>query len=201
MISVLGDSGTCDTIPRSLPRFSEHSNAFQSTARIADAGNRAEGLVPAGCHVSQQASTVSRFSRTPWCVLLAAGGLLGFSRPVAAQFGPAPSYGAPSTLTLSTNPLTVTVADLNHDARLDLVVPANAAGTVMVFWGDGLGGFTAGPALGVGAFPEAAAVADLNADTHPDIAVVSFGTSDVSVLLGDGSGGVAGPPRTPLPPR
>ncbi|HLB36053.1 MAG TPA: FG-GAP-like repeat-containing protein, partial [Gemmatimonadales bacterium] len=99
---------------------------------------------------------------------------------------------------MSTNPLTVSVADLNHDARLDLVVPANAAGTVMVFWGDGLGGFSAGPALGVGAFPEAAAVADLNADTHPDIAVVSFGTSDVSVLLGDGSGGFAAASGSPF---
>jgi hypothetical protein len=82
-----------------------------------------------------------------------------------------------------------TVADLNGDGVLDMVVPNQLANTVTILLGDGLGGFGPAPERAVGQFPISVAVADFNLDEAADLAVANWGEDTITVLLGDGAGG------------
>jgi hypothetical protein len=84
----------------------------------------------------------------------------------------------------------VTLADVNHDGQLDMLIADFSDSELVVLEGNSLGYFTRAPALyPTCVSPRSVAVADLNADGNLD-AVVSCGGSDsVGVLLGDGEGG------------
>ena len=80
-------------------------------------------------------------------------------------------------------PRSVAVADLNGDAKPDVVV-INLIGPVGVLPGNGDGTFQS--ALGYssgGIGPESVAIADVNADTKPDLLVANSDSSTVGVLL------------------
>lgn len=98
------------------------------------------------------------------------------------------------------NAQAVTIADVNHDHRADLVV-ASGVFTVGVLLGRGDGTFSSAASYGSGGFgSRAVAVADVNEDGQPDIVVSNCsadasrgcgGTSSdgvVGVLLGNGTG-------------
>ena len=90
------------------------------------------------------------------------------------------------------------VGDLNHDGQLDLAAAFNRWG-LYLYYGDGRGGFTGGPAdfIPPRAFDSLGStlvLADVNHDGHPDL--VLNGTVDgpgqrhgPEVYLGDGHGG------------
>jgi len=64
----------------------------------------------------------------------------------------------------------VTVADLNGDGKLDLVVVNGKSDSVAVFLGNGDGTFQASVSYSSGYFgPDSATVADVNGDGRPDI--------------------------------
>lgn len=114
------------------------------------------------------------------------------------RFGP-PAIYAPNALGLA-----ITLGDLSHNGRLDLVVPENAGGTVGVLMGRPDGTFAnavaypAGLPLGVAS---GVAVGDFNGDGTLDVAVTPFClhacAGSVSVLLGKGDGTFGAPISSP----
>ena len=87
--------------------------------------------------------------------------------------------------------ISVTVADLNFDSRLDLITTNGGSASVLL--GNGDGTFQAAASYPAGSSPVHAAVADLDNDGVPDLAVANEAADTVSVLVGSGSGGFAAP--------
>jgi hypothetical protein len=92
-------------------------------------------------------------------------------------------------------PFQVAVADLNGDGRLDIAVADESnleslreKGRTSVLFGDGRGGFEAGPVLESATNPADVKVADFDGDRHADLAVVNWGSGDVSLYRGRGEG-------------
>jgi hypothetical protein len=114
--------------------------------------------------------------------------------PASASLPPV-SFSAPTTYESSGPfPFTVAIADLNGDAKPDVVVVNSSSSTAAVLLGNGGGGF--GPATTYpigGAFSYSIATGDLNGDGNPDVVVTNINSNTVSVLLGDGLGGLGAP--------
>ena len=91
-------------------------------------------------------------------------------------------------------PISIDVADLNADGKLDLVTANWGLGTVGVLMGNGDGSFQAMQTYAADATtPRAVALADLNGDGNIDIAVGSYVDdynpgSTAGILLGNGDG-------------
>jgi hypothetical protein len=94
--------------------------------------------------------------------------------------------------TLGCDPAEVHLADVNGDGNLDLVIGQTSPGGVVVYLGDGKGGFTQSQAItdALNA-PGAVMVADLNGDGIPDIGLMEAGT--LGIFLGNGNGTFAAP--------
>ncbi|HLX69361.1 MAG TPA: FG-GAP-like repeat-containing protein, partial [Verrucomicrobiae bacterium] len=112
----------------------------------------------------------------------------------------AASFAAPVILT-SAPPINIaggvpTLADVDGDGRLDIVVPNFDAGTVSVFQNLSTpGSLTSGsfaPRMdyAVGTQPLSVVVSDLDGDGRPDIIAANFGSSTVSVLKNLSTGGL-----------
>src|SRR5207249_4632243 len=89
-------------------------------------------------------------------------------------------------LPVSLNPLSLVVADVNGDGRLDLATANEFSDSASVLLGRGDGSFQAQAPVPVGSNPLSLVVADLNGDGRLDLATVngpSFNQGSVSVLL------------------
>jgi len=111
------------------------------------------------------------------------------------------TFQTPRTYSAGTTPVTVVVADLNGDHKLDLVVGNENSNNVSVLLGNGDGTFQAAanystPATGS---PTSVVVMDFNGDGIPDIAAAISGVNATSValLLGNGGGTFRG--AIPIP--
>ena len=78
----------------------------------------------------------------------------------------------------------VAVADMNHDGKMDLVC-AKQAGGILIFTGDGHGGFVATGSLPTGSQPWSVAVADLNGDGKLSVICANSGDNTLSVIHPD----------------
>jgi hypothetical protein len=94
----------------------------------------------------------------------------------------------------------VAVADVNLDAKQDLVVLEASGNSLSVYFGNGVGGFalssngafTTNRTVGVGIGPRAMSVTDLDGDGKVDVAVANSTSNEFRVLKGDGSSGFGG---------
>lgn len=109
--------------------------------------------------------------------------LINTTSPGAA----APTFGDKTDVAAGNDPLTVSLADIDGDARPDLIAPQRADNTVGVALnttppGNVTATFGARADFAVGVPPAAACVADLNGDFLPDVAAACT-TGDVAVLF------------------
>ena len=110
----------------------------------------------------------------------------------------------------------ISLGDFNEDGNVDLAYPVtgnqdrvNTSHTVLIYFGDGAGNFTAGPSLQVGTEPHSVATPDFNKDGHLDLVVSNRTDGTVSLFLGDGKGNftlsvtrsVLSPELDPIPAR
>jgi trimeric autotransporter adhesin len=104
---------------------------------------------------------------------------------------------APASINVVSNyHLTLAVADLNGDGKLDLILAnGNVNGNVYIFLGNGDGTFTQAPGGPIALIqPSQTVIAvslvagDFNGDGIPDIAALDGGSPEVTVLLGKGDG-------------
>lgn len=89
----------------------------------------------------------------------------------------------------------ISLGDFNEDGNIDLAYPVtgiqdpdNSSHTVLIYFGDGTGKFTAGPILDVGNEPHSVITRDFNRDGHLDLVVSNRTDGTVSLFLGDGAG-------------
>ena len=105
------------------------------------------------------------------------------------QFGPALNDG--HGFFTGTNPVGITVADVNGDGRLDLIIANKGSNDVSILInqkdGDGFT-FVPGPRLNAGVGPVATAVADMQSNGVPDLLVADSGSNQVLLLQGIGNG-------------
>jgi hypothetical protein len=86
------------------------------------------------------------------------------------------------------------LGDFNEDGNVDVAFPVVFSQTpipstsVLVFLGDGNGGFTQGQTITSGTGPHSVAAADFNSDGHIDLAVTNRDDGTVLILLGVGDG-------------
>ena len=109
----------------------------------------------------------------------------------AGRFAPGPPVG----IGVRNGTTRIALADLNGDARRDLVIASSESRALSVRLGVGEGRFGAARAVPAGYGPSALAVADLNRDGRLDLAVGTqysdAGKSQprLAILLGNGAGG------------
>jgi len=117
---------------------------------------------------------------------LGTGGPLGgnsFASPIIIPFGS------------GDNPYWITLADVDGDGRLDIVVPDQNNNVVTVFRNVSSGGalsaasFASPVSFTVGSHPREVVVRDLDGDGRPDIAVANIGDDTISILKNIGAVG------------
>jgi hypothetical protein len=99
-----------------------------------------------------------------------------------------PSFLAPVSYPVGTEPQAVVTADLNRDGKLDLITANLGGNSVNVQMGNGDGTFQAARPYATGAAPASVAVGDFNGDGKLDIVTANNQDNTVSVLLGNGDG-------------
>lgn len=106
--------------------------------------------------------------------------------------------------TNGTRPDGLAVGDFNEDGYPDLAVALRNSNQVLLLFGDGNGGFTAGSPITVGpsgSTPDHIAVGRFNGDAHVDLAISLSGlyvSGGVAVFLGDGHGGLTPATGSPM---
>jgi hypothetical protein len=100
-------------------------------------------------------------------------------------------FAAPLSVPVGLQPAAVAAVDFDGDGHVDLAVANTGSNSVSILLGNGLGAFTAAPALVAVGGPQSLAVADFNGDGLPDLAVAAVGGT-VRVFLNAGAGGFTG---------
>jgi hypothetical protein len=95
------------------------------------------------------------------------------------------AFAAQVNYRVGIRPAFASVADMNLDGHLDLVVANNATSDATVLLGDGTGYFSPPASFPAGAGAHSAVLADFNEDGYPDIVTGNQSTIHVAVLLSE----------------
>ena len=101
---------------------------------------------------------------------------------------PVISYQPAVVFDVGSFPSAVTLAQLNGDGRLDIIVANTADNTVSVLLSSGSSGFGAATDFEVGLQPVSLTSGDYNDDGFQDVAVANTGSNNISILFGKGDG-------------
>ncbi|MBI4428705.1 MAG: VCBS repeat-containing protein [Ignavibacteriales bacterium] len=95
-----------------------------------------------------------------------------------------------SPISIQGGPANISLADMNIDGKVDLVVACGQGRTISILLGSGNGSFVLAQKspFPVSASPGEMAVGDINSDGKPDIAFADHDSYGVTLLLGDGKG-------------
>ena len=109
-----------------------------------------------------------------------------------------PSFATQQTFATGTQPVSVTVADVNGDGMPDLIVANNGSNTVSVLLNTTAPGattpsFATQQTFATGTQPFSVTAADVNGDGKPDLIVTNYGGNTVSVLLNTTAPGATTP--------
>jgi len=128
-------------------------------------------------------------------------GLFLFAAPFRSDNLPAPSpHFRQLSIPVGRGPKWISVADINHDRNLDILVANVDAESISVLLGDGKGNFHEAPGspFPAGHLPNDLAIADMNGDGNLDLVVANHQSPYVTVFLGDGKGGFRLAPGSPV---
>lgn len=93
------------------------------------------------------------------------------------------------TLTTGYSTLDVVTADFDGDGKTDwITVNSGTANNLILFQGNGAGGFGSTYTFSPGSGPRAAIAVDFNGDSKPDLAVINASSQSMSILLNTSSG-------------
>jgi len=122
-----------------------------------------------------------------------------FGITIAGPTDQAPRFHEMSIST-GKGPQFVTVADVNHDAKLDLIVANADSENITVLLGDGKGHFqlARGSPTPAGHLPNDIAVADMNNDGNMDLVIANHQSPYLTILLGNGRGDFQSAPGSPI---
>ncbi|MBV8207108.1 MAG: VCBS repeat-containing protein [Acidobacteria bacterium] len=125
--------------------------------------------------------------------------IAGFVLGMAPDQPPQPEF-TETVIRVGQMPGPITVADVNHDGRPDIMVGNMKDGTVSILLGDGRGQFRPAPGspFPCNANPNDIAVADMDGDGNPDLVIANTQTPYITILLGDGKGGFRPSPHSPF---
>ncbi len=98
------------------------------------------------------------------------------------------TFGPPTSYAVGDNPQAITVADVNQDGMLDLLVPNLYDYTVSILLGNGDGTFQPQATTDTDYYPIFIAVGDFNNDGIPDLATANWDGYDVGIHIGIGDG-------------
>jgi len=103
-------------------------------------------------------------------------------------------------LPVATHPVSVSIADVNKDGNVDILVANGGSGKLSIYLGDGKGGFSQpnGSPFSAGQNPTDLATGDFNGDGSLDIAIANHGVKLVTVLLGNRKGQFSFAPGSPF---
>jgi len=96
-----------------------------------------------------------------------------------------------SPISVAIRPVSVAIADLDGNGKLDLAVVDFTDSVVSVLLGNGNGTFGGPTAYGVGGHPFSIVAADFNHDGKLDLAVANRLSNSISILTGAGNGSFA----------
>jgi hypothetical protein len=106
------------------------------------------------------------------------------------------TFLAQATFATGTDPLSVTLGDVNGDGKLDIITANEGSNNVSVLLGNGNGTFGVNTdfSTGTSTGPRSVTLGDVNGDGFLDIITANSYTYDASVLLGNGDGTFQIPP-------
>jgi len=105
-------------------------------------------------------------------------------------------FSSSSTIALPAGPVAVAAGNFTGDSFPDIVLatyPTGFPGTLRVYQGNGLGGFTQLTTAGLDVDPRAIVISDLDKNGIPDIAVGHRVGQTVKIFMGTGGGFLASP--------
>ena len=103
-------------------------------------------------------------------------------------------------LPAGTHPDGLSIADVNNDGNVDILVANDGSGNLSVYLGDGKGGFSQADRspFSAGQDPTDIATGDFNGDGNLDVAIANHGVKLVTILLGNGRGQFSFAPGSPF---